>query len=195
MTRVPVPAEAAELELESDAAVTLAAREEEPPGVFDDFLPEKPEGAEVQAPVEENRRAPAGAAPSIALRSARLLELDGRSAKVMGRGSSEPMTAEIAAEVERELIAAALAQGDWVLVEYAEGQVPVIVGVLQTRFPREIRLKAAVVHIEGEQEVLLRSGRGAVRIREDGDIEIVGSRISAASRGLFRLVGRILRLN
>mgnify|MGYP000741516851 CR=1 FL=1 len=27
------------------------------------------------------------------------------------------------------------------------------------------------------------------------DIEVVGSRISAASRGLFRLVGRMLRLN
>jgi hypothetical protein len=43
--------------------------------------------------------------------------------------------------------------------------------------------------------VLRVAGRGAIRIRGDGDIEIVGSRISAASRGLFRLVGRILRLN
>ena len=70
-----------------------------------------------------------------------------------------------------------------------------MVGVLQTRSPREIHLKAAVVHIEGDEEVLIRSGRAALRIRQDGDVEIVGSRIHAASRGLFRLVGRILRLN
>ena len=34
-----------------------------------------------------------------------------------------------------------------------------------------------------------------MRIREDGDVEIVGSRIAAMSRGLFRLVGRVLQLN
>jgi hypothetical protein len=50
------------------------------------------------------------------------------------------------------------------------------------------------VVLEGEREILLRSGRGAIRIREDGDIEVVGSRISAASRELFRIVGRLLRL-
>ncbi|MEZ4311015.1 MAG: hypothetical protein R3F14_23480 [Polyangiaceae bacterium] len=43
--------------------------------------------------------------------------------------------------------------------------------------------------------MLLRAGRAALRLREDGDVELVGSRISAASRGLFRIVGRILRLN
>ncbi len=56
-------------------------------------------------------------------------------------------------------------------------------------------LSAGTVTIEGEREVMIRAGRSAIRLREDGDIEIVGSRISAASRGLFRLVGRILRLN
>jgi hypothetical protein len=80
-----------------------------------------------------------------------------------------------------------------VLVE--EGPPPLVVGVLQTRRPRELKLRAGTVTIEGEQEVLIRAGRAAIRLREDGDIEIVGSRISAASRGLFRLVGRILRLN
>jgi hypothetical protein len=85
--------------------------------------------------------------------------------------------------------------GNLVLVELCEGEAPVVVGALQTQRPREIRLRGAVVHIEGEREVLLRSGRGAIRIREDGDIEVIGSRISAASRGLFRIVGRMLRLN
>ena len=43
--------------------------------------------------------------------------------------------------------------------------------------------------------VVLRAGRGALRLREDGDVELVGSRISTMSRGLFRIVGRVLRLN
>jgi hypothetical protein len=82
-----------------------------------------------------------------------------------------------------------------VLVEMVEGEEPLVVAVLHTRKPREIRLKAATIQIEGDEEVLLRAGRGAIRIRSDGDIEVVGSRISAASRGLFRIVGRMLRLN
>ena len=49
--------------------------------------------------------------------------------------------------------------------------------------------------IDAAEELVLRAGRAALRLREDGDVELVGSRISAASRGLFRLVGRILRLN
>jgi len=30
---------------------------------------------------------------------------------------------------------------------------------------------------------------------EDGDVEVVGSRILTMSRGLFRILGRVLRLN
>lgn len=145
-----------------------------------------------RSPAHEAPRAAQGGA---ALRTARIAELQGRDAKIAWRNGSDLIAAEVAPEIERELISDALTQRELVLVEVAEGATPVIVGVLQTRRPREIHLKAAVVHIEGEREVLLRSGRGAVRVREDGDIEIVGSRISAASRGLFRLVGRILRLN
>ena len=73
-------------------------------------------------------------------------------------------------------------------------EAPLVVGVLHTRRPRAIRLKAATIEIEGDEEVLVRAGRGALRLRADGEIEVVGSRISAASRGLFRIVGRILRL-
>ena len=45
------------------------------------------------------------------------------------------------------------------------------------------------------REVLIWAGRAALRIREDGDVELVGSRILTMSRGLFRIVGRVLRLN
>jgi hypothetical protein len=134
--------------------------------------------------------------PALAgVRTARLVSVSGRKATIALRGRRDPVSVEIAPEVEPEIVADALANGESVLVEPGEGELPLIVAVLQTRRPREIKLKATVVHIEGDEEVLLRSGRGAVRIRSDGDIEVVGSRISAASRGLFRIVGRMLRLN
>jgi N-acetylmuramic acid 6-phosphate (MurNAc-6-P) etherase len=142
-------------------------------------------------------RAAAAAPPVVAIgmRTARLISVAGRRATLALRGAAAPVEAEIAPEVDPEIIADAGANGDSVLIELVEGETPLVVAALQTRKPREIRLRATTVHIEGDQEVLLRSGRGAVRIREDGDIEVVGSRISAASRGLFRIVGRLLRLN
>jgi hypothetical protein len=134
-----------------------------------------------------------GESASPALRTARVLSLSARTAKIAWRGKSDAMDAELAPDVDRELVLAAIEDKSTVLVE--TGEPNVVVGLLQTRVPRELKLKAGTVTIEGEQEVLIRSGRAALRLREDGDIEIVGSRISASSRGLFRLVGRILRLN
>jgi hypothetical protein len=127
------------------------------------------------------------------LRAARLVSLSGGAALIEWRGSAARVGAMLAPGLELELLEEVVEDGGMVLVE--EGPPPLLVGVLQTRRPRELKLRAGTVTIEGEQEVLIRAGRAAIRLREDGDIEIVGSRISAASRGLFRLVGRILRLN
>lgn len=179
---------------------------------------QKPQGAlateELDAPTEEKPASPisletlleepavapapqrSAIAESIAtVRTARVVQVLGRTAMVSFRGKSAPIEATLAPEVEREVIVDACTNGDNVLVEVEPGLEPLVVGVLQTRRPREVHIKAETVHIEGEKEVLLKSGRGALRIREDGDIELVGSRISAASRGLFRIVGRLLRLN
>ena len=127
------------------------------------------------------------------LRAARLVSVGGGAALIEWRGSGARIGATLAPGLELELLEQVVEDGGMVLVE--EGPPPMVVGVLQTRRPRELKLRAGTVTIEGEQEVLIRAGRAAIRLREDGDIEIVGSRISAASRGLFRLVGRILRLN
>jgi hypothetical protein len=127
------------------------------------------------------------------LRVARLVSIGGGAALIAWRGSDARVAALLAPGLEVELLEQTIEDGGMVLVE--DGPPPLLVGVLQTRRPREIKLSAETVTIEGEREVLIRSGRAAIRLREDGDIEIVGSRISAASRGLFRLVGRILRLN
>jgi hypothetical protein len=134
-----------------------------------------------------------GPSASYGLRSARLVSVGKGAAYIAWRGSNERVAAAIADGVEAELLEEIEGEGGSVLVE--DGPPPVIVGVLQTRRPRDLVLRAKRIAIEAEDEVLLRSGRAAVRLREDGDIEIVGGRISAASRGLFRLVGRVLRLN
>jgi hypothetical protein len=127
------------------------------------------------------------------LRVARLVSIGHGAALIAWRGSEARVGAVIAPGVETELLEQTIEDGGMVMVE--DGPPPLVVGVLQTRRPRKLELTAETVTIEGEREVLIRAGRSAIRLREDGDIEIVGSRISAASRGLFRLVGRILRLN
>jgi hypothetical protein len=127
------------------------------------------------------------------LRAARIVSVGGGAALIEWRTGGPRIGAILAPGLEVALLEEVAEDKGMVLVE--EGPPPLVVGVLQTRRPRELKLRAGTVTIEGEQEVLIRAGRAAIRLREDGDVEIVGSRISAASRGLFRLVGRILRLN
>jgi len=164
----------------------------EPPRLaLEEYVPEASALAEVASPAAK----PLAATPTAGMRSARVAAIAGRTVSIFLRGLTEPVDAEIAPEVEPALIGDAHANGDMVLVEFCEGEAPLVIGVLATRRPRELHLKATTITIEGEREVRIRTGRGALRIREDGDIEVVGSRISASSRGLFRIVGRILRLN
>lgn len=133
--------------------------------------------------------------PLLGLRTARLLDICDRHATIVVRGQSAHLHAVLAEEVDTDILEDARNAGDLVLVEgLQDGQIE-IVGVLHTRRPREIHLRAAKILIEGDEEVTLRSGRGAARISAEGDIEILGTRIRAVSRGLFRIVGKILRLN
>src|SRR5579871_1682531 len=118
------------------------------------------------------------------MRTARVTRAAGRKATIAFRGQAEGIEAAVAPEVDTAVVVDAIESGESVLVEIVEGEAPLVVGVLHTRRPRELKLKASTIQIEGDEEVLIRSGRGAVRIRADGDIEVVGSRISASSRGL-----------
>lgn len=130
-----------------------------------------------------------------ALRTARVVSIHGGSATIAYRGRSREVEAEIDGGVDEEIVARAMENGDRVLVEVDPALGPTIVGVIQTRVPAAVEIKAQRVAIEAEDEVLLRAGRAALRLRADGDVELVGSRISTLSRGLFRIVGRVLRLN
>ena len=130
-----------------------------------------------------------------ALRTARVLSIVGDSARITWRGLRDPVEAELDEGVDSEVVQRALENGDRVLVEIDAALGPLIVGVVQRRIPKKVELRGETVVIEADREILLRTGTGAMRIREDGDIEVVGSRISTVSRGLFRIVGRVLRLN
>lgn len=140
-------------------------------------------------------RAPAAALAGVAMRTATPVAVRGRTVRLRCRGMDAEISAELAPGVSPELVQLAVTNADAVVLECAEGELPLVVGVLQARVPRELVLRARKICLEGDEELLLRAGRGALRIRQDGDIELVGSRIAAASRGLFRLVGRMLRLN
>lgn len=145
----------------------------------------------------ERQRAPADEpAPPAGLRTGRPIAREGRVVlvEVRGPGAGE-IGAAIAPGVEPELVDEAIERGDVVLVEVWPGEPPLVVGVLATRRTGTAVVKADRVVVEGREEVLLRAGSAAIRLRSDGDLELVGSRISATSRGLFRLVGRLLRLN
>jgi hypothetical protein len=146
------------------------------------------------APATSAKAGMASEAPP-ALRTARVVAMKEGSVQIAWRGRSAAMEASLAEGVDRELVARAMRQGDAVLVEADPELGPLIVGVVQTRLPETLELKANKIVIEGESEVLLRSGTAAVRLREDGDVEMVGSRILSMSRGLYRIVGRVLRLN
>lgn len=171
----------------ANAPGTVEITEEPQPGLtLEELVPD----LSVQ-PAREAVRA--SSVPS--LRTARVVSIDGRKVKIAFRTGQGEVEAALAPDVERDFIEEAAQHRDAVLVEVDGHNEPVVVGVVQTRRPREVVVTGEKIVIEGSREVLLRSGRAALRLREDGDIEIVGSRISAASRGLFRLVGRILRLN
>ncbi|MBX3184457.1 MAG: hypothetical protein KIT72_02285 [Polyangiaceae bacterium] len=143
----------------------------------------------------EEYLAPAVAAPPVTsgLQSAELLRVMDHTVELRIRGE-EPSLARIDEALDVRLLELALTNRDRVLVEAAAGE-RWVVGVLQVRVPKRLELRAREVVIEADEELSLRSGSAGARLRRDGDVEIVGSRISAASRGLFKLVGRVLRLN
>lgn len=126
--------------------------------------------------------------------AARVTAVDGRRATVRLR-RGEVVEVELASEVDPGLVRLAREERQLVLIECSPGDAPCLVGVLQTQLPQVVKLQATDVEIDASRSLTLRSGRAGLRLRADGEVELVGSRISAASRGLMRLVGRVLRLN
>ncbi len=145
--------------------------------------------------VPERLPGPAPSHLTPGLRTAELAQLRGRTATVRLRASAEDVLAELAPEVDTRLLERARKEGQRVLVEIEPGITPLVVGVVQTRLPEHVEIDAMTIEIRAKQAVTLRSGLAGLRLRADGDVELLGTRISAASRGIMRLVGRVLRLN
>ncbi|HMA94813.1 MAG TPA: hypothetical protein VKP30_19115 [Polyangiaceae bacterium] len=108
--------------------------------------------------------------------------------------TGETAHAELMQELDRSLIEDAARERQLVLLDRHADRL-LVIGVIATHKPKKLKLDAESIELLASRSLLLRVGRAALELRQDGNIEIVGSRISAASRGLFRLVGRMLRLN
>lgn len=108
--------------------------------------------------------------------------------------SGEIAQAELMRELDRSLVEDAARDRQLVLLDRHADRL-LVIGVIATHKPKKLKLDADTIELLASRSLLLRVGRAALELRQDGNIEIVGSRISAASRGLFRLVGRMLRLN
>jgi len=120
-----------------------------------------------------------------------LLGVNARKAVVSVDGVEEE--ASLGAHVDPEFLKLAMAGGEPVLMQQKAGGPLLVLGVVQGRHPS--KLSGERVEVVAETEVVVRSGKSALRLREDGVVDLIGARISASSRGLLRLVGRALRLN
>ncbi|NUO53336.1 MAG: hypothetical protein HOV80_31190 [Polyangiaceae bacterium] len=178
------------------AASETEAIETESGAELEAFLPASSQAqAPEQASMERMQLAKQGPPPLTGLRTGRLVMVERRGVEVLFTGERTARRAEIESDVDHDVIQEAFENGDRVLCEPDEEGNPIVVGVVRSRKPDTLKISARKVEIEGDEELLVRSGKSALRLREDGDVELIGSRISAASRGLFRLVGRMLRLN
>lgn len=120
---------------------------------------------------------------------------EGKRAHVRLSLEPTPRWIAVADYVEPALLSHAFTTRQRVLVESDGRGHLCVVGILQTRVPAVTVLEGKTIEIKASESLTLRSGRAGLRLRADGDVELVGSRISAASRGLMRLVGKALRLN
>lgn len=153
------------------------------------------EPSEREAPLEDFLAPQPASRVQQGMKSARVVDLHGRRATVILRGEDEAIDVELDPDVDAVVVEDAFMNGDRVMVEADERGILAVVGVLQCRRPENLKIRAETIEIEAEREIKLSTGKAAFRVREDGDVDVVGSRISIASRGLFRLVGRMLRLN
>ena len=111
------------------------------------------------------------------------------------RGDLVDTLVRIAPEVDRGLLELAARTGESVLVETGADGVPLVIGMLQTRPVGDLLLQATTITLAATKDITLVAGRAALRLRENGHVELVGTRISTISSGVLKLVGRLLRLN
>jgi hypothetical protein len=116
------------------------------------------------------------------------------TAMVRVLGATSDRTAQLAEHLEVGLVDAAIADRSLVLLVETSEQL-LMVGLVQTKLPQDTVIRGQNIVVEADEQLTLRSGRAAIQLRSDGSLEMLGTRIAATSRGVFRLIGRALRLN
>jgi hypothetical protein len=95
----------------------------------------------------------------------------------------------------------ATAQAPVVLVfENGDATQPIVVGVVQQPAPKKARRGKKTdaqrhVHLEAEEELTIRCGKGAITIRADGKILIHGSNVTSRATQTNRIKGGAVRIN
>jgi hypothetical protein len=148
-------------------------------------LPQHPAIERLLAHTEDTVSLPIG------LHVGAVVSVTNRIATVLVEGAREP--AALAEHVDADFLDQALKDGQPVLLQNRRNGGLIVLGVVQGKYPSKVAGER--VEITGHSEVVVRSGKSALRLREDGVVDLIGARISASSRGLLRLVGRALRLN
>ena len=118
----------------------------------------------------------------------------GRMAQVSTLGGDSEEWVAIAPHVDCDLIDRALSNRALALLAELNHQIHII-GLVQTSLAEQTLITGKTIVVEASEQLTLRSGRAAIALRSDGALEMVGTRIAATSRGVFRLIGRALRLN
>jgi len=136
----------------------------------------------------------ANAQPSAQLRVGFVESRQGMIAQVTLLGSESSESLAIAPHVDGTLIDRAVTDHSLVLLGEWNNQ-STIIGLIQTKLPDHTLISGKNIVIEASEQLTLRSGRAAIALRSDGALEMMGTRIAATSRGVFRLIGRALRLN
>lgn len=81
------------------------------------------------------------------------------------------------------------------LVALPDGEEPVLLGLLEappSSGPEKVPEK---VHIEGEEEIVIRCGKAKIAMRADGRIEIRGGHLISRSSGPNKIKGGSVQLN
>jgi hypothetical protein len=124
-----------------------------------------------------------------------------------------PLTARLAAALEDHVLARAIAERQEVVLLFTGGDPaqPLVMGLLQdagpsrlleavlaetlAREPREVEADGRRVHIESQEEMVLRCGKASLTLRRDGVVVLRGVNVLIEAEELQRLRGGKVQIN
>lgn len=112
-------------------------------------------------------------------------------------GSGKPVAARIAAPFGGP-IEAAVGRDAVVVFEEGDAARPIVIGWIETPSPaptRDLRVDGRRVHVEAEQELVLRCGEASLTLTADGRVLIRGRGVLTHARELNRIRGGQVKIN